>query len=142
MGVEGDGDGGLVSAIAAHRADGLTGVLVWNSSLDQSRMPFDPVLDRDVTVVLSGLRPGRATVRHWRIDEEHSNVFAAWRRLGGDQDWPRSDSEWAQLRSADRLDELDQERVVEVAGDGSLELAFVLPHPGISYVSVVSDGGR
>jgi xylan 1,4-beta-xylosidase len=139
VGVEGDGGGGLVSAIAARGDEGATGVLVWNSSLDQSRMPFDPLLDREVTVSLSGLTSGRATVRHWRVDEEHSNVFAAWRRLGGaHQDWPRSESEWARLRAADRLDELDGERVVEVSSGGRLELSFVLPHPGISYLSVFS----
>ena len=140
--VEGDGGGGPVSAIAARRDDGTTDVLVWNSSLDQSRMPFDPLLDRDVTVSLSGLTPGDATVRHWRIDEEHSNVFAAWRRLGGaEQDWPESESAWARLRSADRLDQLDPERVVEVGSDGRLELSFALPHPGISFVSVASRMG-
>jgi xylan 1,4-beta-xylosidase len=138
--VEGDGGGGLVSAIAARRDDGSTGVLVWNSSLDQSRMPFDPLLDRDVTLSLSRLSSGDVTVRHWRIDEDHSNVFAAWRRLGGrERDWPQSESEWARLHSADRLDELDVERRVEVGSDGRLELSFVLPHPGISFITATPE---
>jgi xylan 1,4-beta-xylosidase len=139
--VEGDGGGGLVSAIAARRDDGVSGVLVWNSSLDQSRMPFDPVLERDVTLSLSGLSAGDATVRHWRVDEEHSNVFAAWGRMGGNEhDWPRSESDWERLRSADRLEEFAPDCVVEVGNNGCLELSFVLPHPGISFVSVTPSG--
>ena len=135
--VDGDGGGGLVSALAARDDDGGTGVLVWNSSLDQSRMPFDTLLDRGVVVSLSGLPPGSATVRHWRIDEQHSNIFATWHRLvGTEQDWPRSASEWEHLRAADRLDELEEQRVEEVGSDGRLEVSFVLPHPGISFVTV------
>ena len=135
--VDGDGGGGLVSALAARHDDGGTGVLIWNSSLDQSRMPFDTLLDRGVVVSLSGLPPGSATVRHWRIDEQHSNIFATWHRLvGTEQDWPRSASEWEHLRAADRLDALEEQRVEEVGSDGRLEVSFVLPHPGISFVTV------
>ena len=135
--VDGDGGGGLVSALAARRDGGEIGVLVWNSSLDQSRMPFEKLLDRDVIISLSGLPRSSATVRHWRIDEEHSNVFASWRRLSGsEQDWPSGEPEWARLRAADRLDELDAERLVDVVSDGRIELQFVLPHPGISFISI------
>ena len=74
--------------------DGELGVLVWNSSLDQSRIPADPLLARDVTLRVAGLAAGSLSLTHWRVDEEHSNVFAAWRALGGaDRDWPRED-EW------------------------------------------------
>ncbi len=136
----GDGGGGLVSALAARRGDGErgseVGVLVWNSSLDQSRMPFDPVLAREVTVRIEGLPPGAAQLTHHRVDEEHSNVFAAWRDLGGaDRDWPEGD-EWDRLRERDGLAELEPARTVDVAADGVLQVSFTLPHPGISYLTV------
>jgi xylan 1,4-beta-xylosidase len=139
--VNGDGANGLVSALAAQGEHAETAVLVWNSSLDQSRMPFDHLLDRELALCLSGLPAGAATVRHWRIDEEHSNVFATWRRLGGEErDWPTDEIQWEALRTADRLEELEPERVVDVGADGRLELSFVLPHPGISYVCVTPAG--
>ena len=126
-----------MSTLAARRDDGEVGVLVWNGSLDQSRIPADPLLARDVT--RAGRRAGRpaaASVTHWRVDEEHSNVFAAWRDLGGaDRDWPRHD-EWAALHEGDRLAELEPARTVEVGADGVLELAFRLPQPGISYLAL------
>jgi xylan 1,4-beta-xylosidase len=133
---EGDGADGLVATIAARADDGEVGVLVWNSSLDQSRIPFDELLARDVSVTVRGLPTGRVEVRHWRVDEEHSNVYAAWRDMGGaHRAWPEGD-EWDRLRDADRLAELEPPRTVEVGADGVLEVSFRLPQPGISYLAV------
>lgn len=136
----GDGGGGLVSVLAARRADGEVGVLVWNSSLDQSRMPMDPALARDVSVTVGGLAPGRYTVRRYRVDEEHSNVFAAWRELGGaDRDWPEQ-HEWELLRERDGLAEAEPGRTVEVGADDTVVTSFPLPQPGISYLSLTPSG--
>lgn len=134
----GDGGGGLVSALAARDDDGAVGVLVWNSTLDQSRIGGDDLLARDVTVTVTGLAPGSYTVAHWRVDEQHSNVFAAWRELGGaDRDWPTG-SEWDVLRTSDALAELEPARHGEVGADGTTEVSFVLPQPGISYLSIAA----
>ena len=73
---------------------------------------------------------------HHRVDERHSNVFAAWRDLGGaDRDWPEGD-EWEQLAAADQLAEAEPARTLEVGRDGSVQLAFELPQPGISFLTV------
>ena len=139
MSLSGDGAGGLVSALAT-RDDDAVGVLVWNSSLDQSRIPADPLLSREISTTVSGLEPGRYTLRHWRVDEEHSNVFAAWRDLGGaDRDWPE-EGEWARLQAADGLAELLPPQALEVAADGTLTVSFALPQPGISYLELRAVG--
>jgi hypothetical protein len=76
-------------------------------------------------------------VRHWRVDEEHSNVFATWRDLGGtERDWPDGEDEWALLRASDELVELEPTRIVDIGDDGLLKLTFRLPQPGISYLAV------
>jgi xylan 1,4-beta-xylosidase len=135
--LDGDGGGGLVSAVAARADEGEVGVLVWNSTLDQSKLAGDDLLARDVTLTVAGLAPGQHTVRHFRVDETHSNVFAAWRAMGGaDRDWP-TEQEWKALSAADELTELEPARGVGVGPDGRLELTFALPQPGISYVAVV-----
>jgi xylan 1,4-beta-xylosidase len=124
-----------VSAIAARGDDGVR-VLVWNAGLDQSRMPYDDVLARDVTLRVQGLPPGQVRLAHHRVDEEHSNVFAAWRDMGGaDVPWPQGD-EWDRLAEADGLAEYEPESTVEVGADGVLEVSFRLPHPGISALHV------
>jgi len=133
---DGDGADGLVSAIAARTDGSEVGVLVWNSTLDQSRLNGDELLGRDVRVTVADLPAGRHTVSHWRVDEQQSNVFAVWRAMGGaERDWP-TDREWAVLRDSDGLAELEPARNVDVGPDGLLELSFPLPQPGISYLAV------
>jgi xylan 1,4-beta-xylosidase len=134
--LDGDGAGALVSALAARGADGEVGILVWNSSLDQSRVLGDPLLARKVTLTVAGLPPGQATVRHWRVDEEHSNVFAAWRDIAdGNRDWPEGD-EWGRLRLSDECVEMERPIAVEIANDGEWSTSFLLQQPAISYVQL------
>ena len=137
----GDGGGGLVSAwppVGRRHARQRAGVLVWNSSPRPVTDAVRPVLAREVTVRIEGMAPGAAQLTHHRVDEEHSNVFAAWRDLGGaDRDWPEGD-EWDQLRERDGLAELEPARTVDVAADGVLQVSFTLPHPGISSVTITT----
>ncbi len=136
--VEGDGAGGLVNALAARADDGEAAVLVWNSSLDQSRIPGDELLARDAAVTVRGLPVGKVTVQHYRVDEEHNNVFSVWRDLGGaERDWPDSEDEWRRLRAGDELVEFEPARVETIGDDGQLRRTFRLPQPGISYLSIV-----
>jgi xylan 1,4-beta-xylosidase len=133
--VSGDGGGSLVEALAARRDDGAVGVLVWNGTLDQTKAGGDPALGRRVSVLLDGLVAGRYEMHHVRVDAEHSNVSGAWARIGGGADWP-TEGQWAELRAADRLEELHPPESVEPA-DGSVGVEFDLPMPGISFLELV-----
>ena len=86
--VRGDGAGGLVEALAARHDDGRLGILVWNGTLDQSKMDGDSRLDRQVQVRVPAAAGASYTVRHYRIDAEHSNIVAAWERVRDGADWP------------------------------------------------------
>ncbi|HKH31201.1 MAG TPA: hypothetical protein VKA45_09125, partial [Gaiellaceae bacterium] len=90
-------------------------VLLWNATLDQSKVAGDPLLDRRIRLEVDG-GPYRATVA--RIDRDHASVADRYR--GGD--WP-TEEEWAELREADRLVE---ERLDELELD--------LPMPGVARV--------
>jgi xylan 1,4-beta-xylosidase len=88
-----------------------------------------------VELAVEGLAPGRYVVRHWRVDETHSNVFAHWHAMGGAAvDWPTPE-QWEALALADTLDELGEAVIVEVSG-GPVQVAFNLPQPGISYLEL------
>jgi xylan 1,4-beta-xylosidase len=133
----GDGAGSLVEALAARTDDGDVGVLVWNLTLDQTKASGSAELGRPVTVAVSGLEPGAAyVVHHDRVDDHRSNIAAVWGRLrDGDQDWP-TDEQWMQLRAADRLEQLGEDRTVTADGDGRLEVGFDLPMPSMSSLRV------
>jgi xylan 1,4-beta-xylosidase len=133
--VRGDGAGGLVEALAARHDDGRIGVLAWNVTLDQSKIAGAPLLDRAVRLRVA-VPPGAAyTVRHYRIDEEHSNVVPAWERMRGGAPWPTPD-QWARLRELNTLDELRPPSQVTADGGGMLEFGFDLPMPAVSYLEL------
>jgi xylan 1,4-beta-xylosidase len=132
---EGDGAGALVDAWATRSQDGRIAIAAWNGTLDQSKATGAPALDRDVTLKIGGIETGaRYTVRHHRLDAEHSNILAVWERLGS-PDWP-DEAGWRALRDADRIQELEPQSDV-VADAGRVELAFTLPMPSVSLVELV-----
>lgn len=135
--LSGDGAGSLVETVAARGSDGTVGVLAWNTTLDQSKAAGHEPLDREVTVAVAGLEPGATyALRHRRVDELRSNVASAWGRLrDGDQAWP-TDEQWAQLRAADRLEELHPEAEVTADEEGRVTTAFTLPMPSMSLLEL------
>jgi xylan 1,4-beta-xylosidase len=136
--LDGDGAGGLVEAWAARTGDGRVGVLVWNGTLDHGRVGGDPVLHRQVEVRVAGLPESAYTVRHWRIDAEHSNLAGRWLALGGGADWP-DEKQWRALAEHDAVEELAPPARVEPAG-GAVELGLELPMPAVSYLEFGADG--
>jgi xylan 1,4-beta-xylosidase len=123
----GDGGESLVEALAT-RTDDSVDVLVWNGTLDQSKIDGAVDLGRNVTVTVSGLAPGTYAVESARVDEEHANIGRVWRELGGG-DWPTED-QWATLRSSDELP-IEYLAKVAVGDDGVASVAVELPMPGI-----------
>jgi xylan 1,4-beta-xylosidase len=130
----GDGAVSLVDAVAARREDGTVGVLVWNGTLDQSMAGGSAALARHLTVHLGALDiTATYELRHFRVDAEHSNIANVWARIGGSAAWP-DDDQWAELRGADRLDELHPSRVLDPTDHAIVD--FDLPMPGISFVEL------
>lgn len=133
--MDGDGAGGLVEAWATKDADGRVAIALWNGTIDQSKAGGDALLDRAIQLTVAGLDPGAVRIRHRRVDASHSNIAAHW----DGRDWP-DESAWDRLRAADRLDDLEPEHGVSVAGDGRLTLDFNLPMPSISLVELLPAG--
>ncbi|MFH8617507.1 glycoside hydrolase [Streptomyces sp. NPDC017979] len=133
--VTGDGADALVECLATRTEDSSSlDVLLWNGTLDQSKIAGASALDRRTTVTLTGLEPGTAhAVTSHRVDEQHANIQAVWNEMGGG-DWP-DDEQWAALRAADRLPEEDLGTHTADA-DGRLTLTVELPNPGIRHLRV------
>jgi xylan 1,4-beta-xylosidase len=129
--VTGDGAGALTEALATRAADAATvDVLVWNGTLDQSKIDGARALDRTATVRVTGLAPGASYEVGLRsVDRENGNVKALWDEIGGGADWP-DEQQWERLRAADRLPE-ESVPAVTADADGAVEVPVALPMPGI-----------
>ena len=122
--LDGDGAGSLVDAWVTRSADGTVDVLVWNGTLDQSKVDGEPALARRVAVELDGMGDGTWHRGDVRIDVEHGDIAAT--PLGGA--WPL-DGEWERLHAADTLAEVDGG--VVTATDGRVDLDAVVGMPGV-----------
>ena len=118
-----------ISALAARSSRSAT-VLVWNYHDDDLPAPVAPV-----TLTIDGLPPGRATVTHMRIDDTHSNSYAAWVKMGSPQ--TPSSAQYAELERASALQPLTPPRQVAIGRDGRVTEAFDLPRKSVSFVKVV-----
>ncbi|WP_077937570.1 MULTISPECIES: xylan 1,4-beta-xylosidase [unclassified Micromonospora] len=123
----GDGADGLVQAWASRHADGGLAVLVWVSTLDQSKRDGDPALARRVRLSVAGGPGGGVTLT--RLDREHGDVTTLAGRLGVG-DWP-TDGQWDALRAADALPAEPVEP--DVAG-GEATVELLVPQPGAVLV--------
>ncbi|SCG69352.1 GH39 family glycosyl hydrolase [Micromonospora inositola] len=127
---DGDGAAGLVQTWASRRDDGSLAILVWNSTLDQSRRDGAAALARRVRLTVDGAAGRPAIVT--RLDREHGDVTSLAERLGIG-DWP-TDEQWEALHAADSL----PAEKVQSATDGgdACVIDLALPQPGVVLVEV------
>ncbi len=118
-----------VDALAAASGSNLT-VLVWNYRNDD--VPGPAAL---VQITIEGLPDAlnRIALKHFRIDETHSNAFTAWKRLGSPQS--PSPEQYQLLEDAGQLQLLESPRFVETK-NGISQVQFVLPLQSLSLVEL------
>jgi xylan 1,4-beta-xylosidase len=114
-----------VDALAAESAHNLS-ILVWNYQNLDVPGPADPV---QLTIERLPAGANRVAIKHYRIDQTHSNAFTAWQRLGSPQD--PSPEQIQLLEHAGQLELLESPRFA-AAHNGTLRLEFVLPLQGLS----------
>jgi xylan 1,4-beta-xylosidase len=118
-----------LDALAA-RSDRGVSILVWNYHDDDVPAP-----EADVRLEIVGVPngAGRVLLRHYRIDETHSNAWTAWKALGSPQH--PTPEQYAALEAAGQLQMADSPRWVDVRG-GAAKLEFSLPRQGVSLVEL------
>ncbi len=105
-------------------------VLVWHYHDDDVAGPA-----ADVELSATGLPDGvnEGMLEHFRIDEEHSNSFSVWKKLGSPQS--PTEEQYMQLQKAGKLAMLAEPRKVTVES-GRVNVRFSLPRQGVSLVVV------
>ena len=118
-----------VSALASLDQNKLC-VLIWHYHDDDVPGP-----EADVELALNALplASGEAKLQHFRIDEDHSNAFAAWKRLGSPQQ--PTPEQYTQLEKAGRLAALAGPETLRVE-KGAAVVRFMLPRQAVSLVAL------
>jgi xylan 1,4-beta-xylosidase len=121
-----------VSALASLDGNRLS-ILVWHYHDDDVPGP-----DAAVDLTVGGLPTprGEARLTHYRIDDAHSNAFAAWKRLGAPQ--TPTPGQYATLEKAGRLEPLAAPSPVHVI-DGQAKMTFMLPRQAVSLLVLEFD---
>jgi len=128
-GVRGEPD---VSALASLDRGKLS-VLVWHYHDDDVAGPA-----ANVELSLRGLplRSGEARYEHFRIDEELSNAYTAWKRMGSPQE--PTPEQYAALQAAGKLARLGKPETLEIK-NGAATIRFPLPRQAVSLLVIECD---
>ncbi len=129
--VTGDGADTMVEVLAAEDQDAAISVLIWNSTLDQSKVDGSDVLARNLTIDIEV--PGsQYQLSQLRVDAEHSSIIDVWNGMSDGAAWP-TDEQWAELRVRNVLEPAMPTRRV-AASDGVVRVQLELPMPGIASI--------
>jgi xylan 1,4-beta-xylosidase len=88
-----------------------------------------PAAAIDLTV--SGLPAGRFLMQHYRVDNEFSNSYEHWKKMGSPQ--KPTAGQYAELEQAGQLQLLESPRWI-TSEDGRIHLQFSLPRHGVSLL--------
>ena len=116
-----------IAALASRDARSAA-VLVWNYHDDNVPAPA-----ADVALTIAGLPSSSVTLTHFRVDDDHSNVYSAWLRMGSPAAPTREQR--SQLERAGQLQMLGTPRRI-VPDKGEASIRFSLPRQAVSLVSV------
>jgi xylan 1,4-beta-xylosidase len=118
-----------VAALASLDGKKLS-VLAWHYHDDDVPGPA-----AQISLVLTNLSTAvrEARLQHFRIDENHSNAFAAWKRIGSPQQ-PTPD-QYAQLEKAAQLASLGAPENVRIQ-EGKATIEISLPRQAVSLLQL------
>jgi xylan 1,4-beta-xylosidase len=104
--------------------------MTWNYHDDDA-----PAESAAVTLALTGLPKAatRVLLRHYRIDQEHSNSYTVWKAMGS----PRipTSEQYARLERSGHLELLESPSWSDVSG-GKLDIKLLLPRHAVSLLEL------
>lgn len=103
-------------------------VLLWNYHDDDRIDDGSPV-----TLTINGLPGKQAVLRHYRIDQLHSNSYTAWMRMGSPQQ--PTGAQVAELIKASELAQLEAPASVAVT-NRSATIGMQLPRQAVSLITL------
>lgn len=101
-------------------------IITWNYADDDLPGPA-----RETSIIVKNLPIGKIKLTEYRIDDDHSNSYAVWKKMGS----PRSPSvtQYQLLEAAGKLQELAPAKTL-TARNGVLTIPMSLPRQAVSLV--------
>jgi xylan 1,4-beta-xylosidase len=118
-----------INALAA-KAQSRAAVLVWNYHDDDVEAAPSSVKLR---VARLPAEAAEVLLHHYRIDNQHSNAFTAWKKMGAPQ--MPTPLQYAELEAAGQLMLLESPHWMRTSG-GAVEINFELPRQAVSLLEL------
>ena len=112
----------------ATRSNRAIAVLVWNYHDDDL-----PAAAAEIDLTIEGAPDGQATLTHLRVDQDHSNAYELWKKMGSPQ--TPTAAQYAQLEKGGKLQPLRAPERVRVR-NGTLRLPVTLPRQAVSLLKL------
>ena len=104
-------------------------IMVWNyHDKNDLSVPATPV-----TVSFKGIPSQMVLLTHYRIDQEHSNSYTTWQKLGSPKN--PTPAQIAEIEKAGQLQMLGSPQWVKIK-DGATTAQFNLPRQGVSLIKM------
>ena len=112
----------------ATRGERRAAVMVWNYHDDDL-----PATAATVQVAIAGISGGvkRVLLKHYRIDETHSNAYTVWKEMGSPQ--APTAEQYARLRQAGQLELLESPQWLDV-NKGKVTIETTMPRQATSLL--------
>ena len=122
-----------ISALASRNKNKAC-IMVWNYHDDNILLPASPVNLR-----ITGIPGEKAVLRHYRIDQDHSNAFERWKEMGSPQQ--PSAEQYGQLERAGQMEMMGSPQWANVNG-GRIVLNIDLPVQAVSFFEINWQAGH
>jgi xylan 1,4-beta-xylosidase len=116
-----------IDALASRDAHGIA-VMVWNYHDDDVIDAGSPVDLR-----IEGIPAKRVQLRHFRIDQDNSNAYTAWKRMGSPAH--PTPAQVAELTRASELAQLGKTTTLDTR-DGTARITMQLPRQAVSLITL------
>lgn len=114
-----------INALAV-KDDNSISIVVWNYHDDNFLGD-----QSEIELVIEGIDQGKILLQHYRVDQEFSNSFEAWKEMGSPEN--PSMEQYEKLENASQLQLYTSPKWLKVDKD-KLEIKFTLPRQGVSLL--------
>jgi xylan 1,4-beta-xylosidase len=119
-----------IGVLATRRKNG-TAIMFWNYHDDDKKAP-----DVDIGLFINGLNKKRANILQYRIDQNHSNAYELWKKMGAPQN-PDS-LQYAVLENEGKLQTFGKPVKMKVK-NGHLEINTSIQRQGVGLLIIDTD---